>query len=400
MPTCTGCSCLCPDIVIKDSKVFNACRKGSAIFKHCKENRAEPTISGEKVDFGKALEKAVEIISSSEKLAVYGLDTIPLEAQEIAIKLAEKKKAYIDDSSAFCLGDFVEMVLKGILPTTTLDEVKSNAYVIFYWGTDPYNSLSRHLSLYTYYPRAGKRQRGYEEDRYLVVVDVRKSHTAKLVKKNAKFIKVDSDEALIEGFLSTMDGKAGKYYEETGRILKEMQRGGFNAIFGGLGLKYGLNGNYEKFVEMVKRMNELTQVYFIPAGFHANMRGFNELMFEKTGFVNRYSFESKKSSPEYEFSELVRNDSVDTVLVIGSDPANSLPFDVLQKLREKRLVLVDPKKSLTSKIAEVVVPSAITGIDQGGTMVRSDGVRIEIEPLWEAEWTDEAILKELLGEVK
>jgi formylmethanofuran dehydrogenase subunit B len=386
--------------VIKDSKVFNACRKGSSIFRHCREKRAEPMISGKKVDFGRALEKASEIISSSEKLAIYGLDTIPLEAQGVAIKLAERKKAYIDDNSSFCLGDFVEMILKGILPTTTLDEVRSNAYVIFYWGTDPYNSLSRHLSLYTYYPRAGKRQRGYEEDRYLVVVDVRKSHTAKLAKKNAKFIKVDSDEDLIEGFISTMDGKAGKYYEETGRIIKKMQRGKFNVIFGGLGLKYGLNGNYEKFVEMVKRMNELTQVYFIPAGFHANMRGFNELMFEKTGFVNRYSFEFRKSAPKYEFSELVRSDSIDVALIIGSDPVNSLPFDVVQKLRKKRLVLIDPKFSLTSKIAEVVIPSAITGIDQGGTMVRSDGVKMKIDPLWEAEWNDESILKELLEEVR
>jgi formylmethanofuran dehydrogenase subunit B len=197
-----------------------------------------------------------------------------------------------------------------------------------------------------------------------------------------------------------MDGRAGNYYEDTARILKEMQRGRFNVIFGGLGLKYGLKGKYEKFVEMMRKMNELAEVYFIPAGFHANMRGFNELMFEKTGFVNRYSFDTETSRPEYEFSELVRNDAIDTALVIGSDPVNSLPFDVAQKLRKKNLILIDPKLSLTSKIAEVVIPSAITGVDQGGTMVRSDGVRIKIDPLWEAEWSDRKILNELLRGVR
>jgi len=399
MATCTGCSCLCPDIVVQ-AGVLNACRKGSSIFMHSKDNRAKPMVSGREVDMEVALEKATEMLSSSEKLAIYGMDTIPLEAQEVAIKLAERKEAFIDDNSTFCLGDFVEMVLRGILPSTTLDEAKSNAYVIFYWGTDPFQSLSRHMSLYTYYPRAGKRQRGYEEDRYLVVVDVRRSHTAKLAKKNARFIKVDSDDALVEGFLSTMDGRAGNYYEDTARILKEMQRGRFNVIFGGLGLKYGLKGKYEKFVEMMRKMNELAEVYFIPAGFHANMRGFNELMFEKTGFVNRYSFDTETSRPEYEFSELVRNDAIDTALVIGSDPVNSLPFDVAQKLRKKNLILIDPKLSLTSKIAEVVIPSAITGVDQGGTMVRSDGVRIKIDPLWEAEWSDRKILNELLRGVR
>jgi formylmethanofuran dehydrogenase subunit B len=397
MPTCCGCSCLCPDIRISDSKIFNACRKGAAMFRS--KGRTHPTLFGEKVDLERALEKAIEIVSSSENLAVFGLDTIPLEAQEVAIEIARKKKAYIDDNSSFCLGDFVELILKGLLPTTTLDEVRSKAYAIIYWGTDPYNSLSRHLSMYTYYPRVGKRQRGYEEDRFLVVIDVRKSHTAKLVKKNARFIRVESDESLVEGFISSIEGKVGDYYQETARILKEMQRGGFNVIFGGLGLKYGLKGRYERFIEMVRKMNEVAKLYFIPAGFHANMRGFNELMFEKTGFVNRYSFEGETSSPGYEFSNLVREDKIDTSLIIGSDPANSLPFDVVKKLREKNLILIDPKPSLTSKIADVVIPTAITGVDQGGTMVRSDGVRIGIEPLWQGKTTDEAVLKKILEEV-
>ncbi|AGK60803.1 formylmethanofuran dehydrogenase, subunit B [Archaeoglobus sulfaticallidus PM70-1] len=395
MVTCAGCSCLCTDIVVKD-KVFNACRRGASIFRNAENNKAKPKVDGKEVDFDTALNKAIELISNSKNLAVYGLDTVPLEAQELAIKLAEKKEAFIDDNSSFCLGDFVEMILKKEIPTTTLDEVKKNAYVIFYWGTDPYNSLSRHLSLYTYYPRAGKRQRGYEEDRFLVVVDVRKSHTAKLAKKNARFIQVNNDLELIDGFISALDGKAGNYFKDVSRIISEMKRADFNVIFGGLGLKYGLNSDYSRFLEMVNKMNEISNVYFLPAGFHANMRGFNELMFEKTGFVNRYSFREGKASKDFEFKNLILNDEIDTALIIGTDPLNSLPFEVARKLSKIKKIVIDPKNTFTARTADVVLPSAITGYDQGGTMVRSDGVRIEVEPLKEGDVSDISILKRIL----
>jgi formylmethanofuran dehydrogenase subunit B len=398
MITCAGCSCLCTDIVFRNGKIFNACRRGAGIFLNRDANRAKPMVDREEVKFDRAVEKAIEIISSSENLAIYGLDTVSLEAQKIAIEIAEKKRAYIDDNSSYCLGDFIRLILEKKVPTTTLDEVKNNAYVLFYWGTDPYHSLSRHLSRYTYYPRGGKRQRGYEEDRFLIVADVRKSHTAMLAKKNSRFIEVEDDVELVNAFIDTMDGKATKYSEVTARIIKEMKKGGFGVIFGGLGLRYGLKGNYDLFVEMINRMNEFSEVYFMPAGCHPNMRGFNELMFQKTGEINRYSFEYTESKPEFEFSKLLMNDTVDTAVIIGTDPLNSLPFEVARKLNQIDTVVIDPRASLTSKIAKVMIPSSISGVEQGGTMIRVDGVRIDINPLIENDFerTDEGILKTIL----
>mgnify|MGYP000220989123 FL=1 len=130
--TCAGCSCLCDDIEIdldgENAKtVKTACRRGSNIFLEYKENRAEPAIEGRKVEFEEAIKKAQELIEKSKSLAIYGMDTIPIEAQKVAIELAEGKEAYIDNSSSYCLGDFVEMVLKKELPTATFDDVKDYA---------------------------------------------------------------------------------------------------------------------------------------------------------------------------------------------------------------------------------------------------------------------------------
>ncbi|MEM0088877.1 MAG: formylmethanofuran dehydrogenase subunit B [Archaeoglobaceae archaeon] len=391
---CTGCSCLCEDIEILDSKVLNACEKGYKHISGFRVPRTRNRVYGKEVDVDKAIESAIEILKSAKSAVIYGLDTTTLEAQRIAVKIAEKLQSYIDDNSSFCLGEFVEAILKKRIPSATLDEVRDYAYVLIYWGTNPYHSLPRHLSKFSYYPRGVKRNRGYDEDRYLVVIDVRRSEIAKLAKKNAKFIKVENDLELIESFEKALEGKAWKY--DVAEIVREMKKADFNVLFGGLGLKYGLNGNYERFFDFVNGMNNFAPLYFIPSGFHANMRGFNETLFEEVGEVNKFSFRERRSDSQFSFSELVKNEKVDTALIVGTDPIASLPFDVSKKLSKVRKIVIDPKDTLTAKNAEVTIASAFSGIESGGEMIRSDGVRIKLEPIEKAEIDDVYILKRIL----
>lgn len=391
---CTGCSCLCEDIEILDSKVLNACEKGYKHISGFRVPRTRNRVYGKEVDVDKAIESAIEILKSAKSAVIYGLDTTTLEAQRIAVKIAEKLQSYIDDNSSFCLGEFVEAILKKRIPSATLDEVRDYAYVLIYWGTNPYHSLPRHLSKFSYYPRGAKRNRGYDEDRYLVVIDVRRSEIAKLAKKNAKFIKVENDLELIESFEKALEGKAWKY--DVAEIVREMKKADFNVLFGGLGLKYGLNGNYERFFDFVNGMNNFAPLYFIPSGFHANMRGFNETLFEEVGEVNKFSFRERRSDSQFSFSELVKNEKVDTALIVGTDPIASLPFDVSKKLSKVRKIVIDPKDTLTAKNAEVTIASAFSGIESGGEMIRSDGVRIKLEPIEKAEIDDVYILKRIL----
>lgn len=391
---CTGCSCLCDDLEFKDGKLLHACYRGFKFYSNLKENRAKALIDGKEVSFDEALEKAIEIIGQSKNPVLYGFDTTTVEAQEVAVKIAEKLNSYIDDNSSFCLGEVVEAILKNEVPSTTLEEVRDNAYVIVYWGSNPYNSAPRHMSKFTYYARGRRRLRGYEEDRFLVVVDVRRSETAKLAKKNAVFIKVDRDDELVDSINLALEGKAGRYAKEVGVVIREMKRSDFNVIFTGLGLKYGIS-NVEKFFETVKRLNDFTKVYVLPSVFHPNMRGFNEVLFEKTGYVNKFSFKENRSDKSFSFIELLRKDAVDSALILGTDPVSSLPFEISKKLKKMKTVVVDPKMSLTARIAKVVVPSAVSGLESSGTMVRSDGVRKKLEPIEEKGLNDLYILKKI-----
>lgn len=400
---CPGCSCLCDDIVVEKSgeeiKVKNACRRGAAIFKNYNVGRAAPLVEGQQTDIDDAISSASELIANSSNLAVYGMDTTTIEAQKLAIELAEKKQAFIDDCSSFCLGDLVDMCLNNDLPTVTLDEVRDNAYTIIYWGSNPFHSLPRHMSRYSYYPRGRNRPRGYEEDRFLVIVDTRITHTSKLVKRESVFLQVESDSELIRAFLNFMDGRsAGEYTNKIARIIRELKKGDA-IIFGGLGLKYGLNGDYNLFREFMEKLNNISNVYFMPAGSHSNMRGFNETLLDKTGYVNRYSFAENKSDSEFEFSNLLRQRKLDTALIIGSDPVNSLPLEISRELSDINTIMIDPRRTYTERISNVVIPSALSGVETGGTMKRSDGVKVELNPVFEQEINDEYVLQKLLEEV-
>ncbi len=387
MVVCAGCSCLCDDVEVELDgervvKVKHACRIGASIFLNYNVSRAEPMVNGKPTDIDDAIEKAIELLKGSRKVAIYGLDNTTLEAQGIAIDLAEKIGALIDNGSKF--GRLVELILKNEIPTTTLENVKDYAYVIVYWGCDVHNSMPRHMSRYTYYPRGKKRQRGYEEDRFLVVVDVRRSHTAMLAKKNAVFIETNDDQKLVREFISALNG--GVASRDVLRIVKEVKKSEFNVVFGGEGLVRGLK-NLNDFVEFVKKFG-----YFIPADYHTNSMGFFKIMFERTGRADSYCF---GNDSVVSFEDALMNGDVDTVLIVADDPLNSMSFDVARKLVKVNTIVIDPKQSFTSKIADVVIPSAISGVECGGTMVRSDGVSVELKPMFKSEFDDVKILKRI-----
>jgi formylmethanofuran dehydrogenase subunit B len=111
--------------------------------------------------------------------------------------------------------------------------------------------------------------------------------------------------------------------------------------------------------------------------------------------VYSYSFREQRSSQEFAFSKLIANNVVDTALIIGTDPVNSLPFDIAKNLVRINTIVVDPHKTFTSELSKVVLPSAISGVENGGTMVRSDGIRIEIKSVIEGEINDVYLLERL-----
>ena len=404
MTTCTGCSLLCEDIelVLKTgaiSEAKNLCRKGQGHFQALFTERTKPMIDGKEVTLDQAIAKAAEILKNARAPLLYGWSNSTLEAQTVGINLAKKIGAFIDDTSSFCEGLLMERILNGKIPTCTLDDVRNFADTSIFWGSDPSNSHPRHLSRFSYYPRGEKRQKSYEEERTCVVVDVRKSATAHLCSNYYFRVPPEGDAEFLESILTVLDGKIPKTGDrkrliELGTILKKTE---FGVIFPGQGMIYSLQDKMDLFEELVARLNEITTFKVIPMVGHYNMRGFNQLMLGQTGFINSVSFKDGKATHGPEQSVAVAAKSSDAALIIGSDPLSALPFGTARALARTPLIAIDPRRSLTTDATQVVIPSAMSGLEAGGTALRMDGTRISFEPITQSErLSDEQILTRIM----
>jgi len=400
MVVCTGCSLLCEDIelVLKDgaiSQAKNLCRKGHGHFQALFTERTRPMIDGKEVSLDQAIGKAAEILKSARRPLLYGWSNSSLEAQAAGIDLARRLGATIDDTSSFCQGILMELVLMGKVPTCTLDDVRNYADTSVFWGADPSNSHPRLLSRFAYYPRGEKRQKSYEEERICIVVDVRKSATARLCSNYYFRVPPGQDAEFIESILAVLDGKIPRFGDkkrmiELGTVLRKTEYG---VIFPGLGMVYSLHEKMDLLTRLVARLNEITTFKVIPMVGHYNMRGFNQLLLDETGFINRVSFQGGTAVHGPEQSVMAAAKSSDAALVIGADPLSALPFGTARSLAKTSLIAIDPRQSLTTDAARVVIPSAMYGLEAGGSSLRLDGVKIEFEPVFKSDnLSDEQIL--------
>jgi formylmethanofuran dehydrogenase subunit B len=408
--TCTGCALLCEDIqvYIKDNqidRVEHACLKGKSRVFGC-NRAAKPTVNQIEVGIEEAISSAATILNKAKNPLLYGWSNSTSEAQLAGIELAQSLGAVIDSTSSFCQGIIINEILNGTIPSCTLEEVREKADVLVYWGADPMSSHPRHLSRYSYFPRGELRQRGYEEDRTAIAIDVWQSRTAKICKD--MFIKIPpAGDA--EFMMGLMDGLAGRvpklsYDFDVKRILELaaiLKAAEFGVIFVGLGLVYSIKSQVQLLCQLMSMLNKRSNFFLIPMAGHFNMRGFNHNLHERTGYVYRvkYTDNGVRYGTEYSVIEQLKK-GTDAVLVVGSDPLTSLPVSISKQLKDLPVILIDPCVNLTSQVADVTIPCGTSGIEVGGNAIRLDGKNMEISALTPGKsMSDEMIINRILAEV-
>ncbi len=408
--TCTGCALLCEDIQVsigdnRIEQVEHACIKGRARIFGCKD-KAISTVNGVKADIDDAIKDAARILKEAKNPLLYGWSNSTNEAQMAGIELARTLGGVIDSTSSFCQGITINEILNGTIPTCTLDEVREKADVMVFWGADPMSSHPRHMSKYSYFPRGELRQRGYEEDRTAISIDVWQSRTAKICKDGFHKIPPQGDAEFMRGLIDALSGRVPKlsFDYDVKRILElaaTLKKAEFGVIFAGLGLVYSIKEDIALLSEFMSTLNQFSSFSLIPMAGHFNMRGFNHNLHEKTGHIYRVKFDEGEavSGVQYSVIEQIKS-GADAVLVVGSDPLASLPASISKRLKDIPLVLVDPCMNLTSLVADVTIPCSTSGIEVGGTAVRMDGKTMDITSLVQGDnMSDEMIIRRIIEEV-
>jgi len=403
---CSGCSLLCDDIAVKSDGIFiddviGACLKGSERFKQVtsKNRLLNPLIreNGEliKISYEQALDRATNFIKNSKKPLLYGFSTVSCEAQLKGIELAREIDGFIDSNSIICLGEVLNQVKKTGITLTTISEVINNSDLLMFWGANVAESIPRLLNK-TLFSRGKFRMTG-REIKTLILIDPIKTASFNVmgVRDVALRIEPGKDIELIHALKEECcvtssipkDGVAGIDEDDLKRLLLHLTGAENGVIFIGQGLlrsKGGINVVHEllELVQLINVKQQKGRISIILLGGHYNMLGFDHVALSICGdshslqFSNHQRIESSES-----ITTKIEKDDFDCSIIVGTDPISHLPKRLSKKLMMKPLILIDNKKSATSYIADIVLPTAITGIESSGLAYRLDNVPIELQKI-------------------
>jgi formylmethanofuran dehydrogenase subunit B len=420
---CTGCGLLCDDVKVKVEggkivSTLHTCVRGEWALRNVNSEfrLTSPLVKKNgklvKVSFDEALDRAAEILSNAERPLLWGWSSASVEAQRMGILLAKRLGAVIDSTSSVCHGSSILAGREAGFRTATLGEVKNRADLLVYWGSDPSHSHPRHLSRYTVIPRGIYTQMGYEQKK-LMIIDVRKSRTGKVANQVLE-VEPNKDYELISAMRMILKGKNVKEKEVAGipvktlnQVIETWKTQEFGVIFVGLGLSMskGKYRNIEALYKLVQELNDYTRFMAIPMAGHYNMVGFNQVATWLTGQpfgIDTSRGDSYSNPGETTGAEIIARDEFDAMLVVASDPLSMMPSPLARKIASKPLVVIDCLENPTTKIADTVLPAALTGVEAEGTAYRLDAVPIRlkkfIEPRGDCK-PDEEILSLLLEKI-
>ncbi len=391
---CTFCGCLCDDLIIEieDGQIVkntNGCAISKEKLLGCNENRLlQPLINGSPVSLDDAIQHVAEIIASSRRLLIYGLSSTENDAHREAYKIAELVRGVVDNTSSVCHGPTILGVQSSGEPNAMLAEVRNRSDLIIYWGSNPAAAHPRHIPRYI--KKEGEYIKDPKEDREIWLVDIRRTTTARMVNK---FIQINpaSDlevlltlRALVRGHVLDVDEVGGLKIDQLKEMAEHMKSAKYGTLFFGLGLTQsrGSHRNIDAAIRLIQDLSAHTKWTMMPMRGHYNVAGANKTSTWMTGYP--YAVDYARGYPRYQPGEytavdILANGEADALLNIASDPVAHFPIDAVEHIKKIPVINIDPKINMTSKLAEVNIPSAIAGIECDGAATRMDGLPIYLK---------------------
>ncbi len=423
----TACGTLCDDLEVDvDLKekiiveVRNGCQIGTKKFfsSNPSEHRYEKPLirdndSYREVSWDDALNKAAEILIQAKRPLLYGFSSTECEAQSKGVELCEILGGILDNTASVCHGPSLLAIQDVGAPTSTLGDYKNRADLVIFWGCNPVHAHPRHMGRYSEFVRGYFKKDG-RNDRFIIVVDPRTTHTAQIanlhvqVNPNEDYELINAIRAILRGVELDECEISGIKIEKIKELVEILKSCNYGVLFFGMGLTQSLSHhrNVDTAICLVRELNDHTKFLLTPMRGHYNVAGANQVFTWSTGYA--YSIDFSKGYPRYnpgEFSSvdvLIRNE-VDACLIVASDPASNFPAAAVKNMFKHPLISIEPHHTPTSVNADVILPPAIAGIECEGTAYRMDNVPLRLRKVKDAPGeclTDKEILEKLIEVVK
>jgi formylmethanofuran dehydrogenase subunit B len=417
---CPFCGCLCDDleITVENNQIIgvdNGCTLANAKFLG-KERLTSPirrTADGwEDISYDEAIGYAVDMLLDADRPLLYGWSGTHGEAQCIGVHMCELVGGIIDSTTSVCHGPSILAIQEVGHPGCTLGQVKNRADVVIYWGCNPLEAHPRHMSRYTTYADGFFLDNAFRE-RKVIVIDVWETETARVADEFVR-IKQGGDYAVLSALRAIVRGKsdvvppsvAGVARSQLERIVTMCKNAKFGAVFFGLGLTmtHGKYKNIRNAIELVDELSRHTKFTITPMRGHWNVYGSNEVFTWMTGYPYAVDFcrgIAFYNPGETSAIDILARKECDACLIIGSDPGAHFPRGCVEHLADIPTVVIDPVPTMTTAVANVQIPVAVSGVDAEGTAYRMDGVPIRVKKVIEPTLpSDTDVLGDMFAKMK
>jgi formylmethanofuran dehydrogenase subunit B len=414
--TCPFCGVLCDDleITVDDGQITEAkrgCVLGRYTFLKHADDRATFRVNGEPASAERCIEEAIDILDGADFPLIYGLASTECNAQRKAVELADLIGASIDTTSSVCHSPTLQAIQHLGDATCTVGEIKNRSKLLIFWGCNPAESHPRHFSRYSVTPTGMFVPEG-RKGRYVVNVDVRRTPSARAADL---FIQVEPGKdyevltvlrALVNERPVDVTEVGGVKVEVLSDLAKRMKSVKFGSLFWGMGLTMsrGKHLNIMAMLALARDLNKYTKFTASPMRGHGNVVGVATVLTYSTGYpfaVNLSRGYPQYSPGEFTSVDLLARGEPDAALIVAADGVGNFPGPAADHLKRIPVIAIDPKESMTTKFARVVIPTAIAGIQASGTAYRMDGIPLPLTKILDCPYpSDHEVLTRIAAGIR
>ena len=412
---CTMCGCVCDDLTIhvvqgQITQAIASCSLSEPwLLAQKSSNEPGARINGHRSTEADAVAEAARILLRSQAPLIYGLSTSSTPGQRAACRLADRLGATIDTTASTCHAPSIMAVQTVGESTSSLGEVRHRADVVVYWGSNPLKSHPRHMERYVDAPGMFVQQG--RSGRQVVVVDKHRTESAEVadrfvqVEPGADFDVLWALRAILKGVEFNESSVGGVAREDLFALAQTLKSAQYGAVFFGLGLtKHGVpQTNVEALLSLVTDLNDHTRFIARRMRIPGDVAGADSVLCWQTGFpfsVNLSRGYPRYNPGEYTANNLLANQEVDAVLLVGSEGVSKLSTDAQQHLAKIPTIVLDSPDVDSPGTATVHFTTAIYGINRPGTAYRMDEVPITLRSVLKSSLpSDEEILQAISAEL-
>lgn len=419
---CPFCGCLCDDLAVnvennKIVDIMHACKIGESKIRGHERIKA-PMMRDDKnsefreVSYDEAINESARILANSRRPLLYGWASGLCEMMKKGVLLTEEVGGIIDNTASVCHGPSALGVHEKGLPTGTLGQFANRADVVVFWGCNPVHAHPRHMGRYSVFSRGFFANKG-RRSRKVVVFDVRKTDTANLADEYIQ-VNPSEDYMVLSALRAIVAGRADVVPDTVGGVPREklvevadiMKGAKFGIVYFGMGLTQsrGKYKNIDNAVSLVTELNAHGKYSIIPMRGHYNVTGFGNVCAWETGFVN--AVDMSRGYPYYNPGETCSNDllmreEIDAAFIIAGDAGAHFPAQSITRMAKVPVINIDPFHSATTEVANIVIPTKVSGVELEGTAYRMDGVSLRMRKLIDVDFpSDEEVLDKIIARVK